>query len=330
MLFYLDLILFTLKRLLTEVISIMTKLKYEVIEEDNGLPIKNIIRSRFNFSSRLMGKLKRQNLVYKNGELTPGWHTVKPGDIISIDFPEEKSDFPPEDIPLEIVYEDDDLLVINKQYGITVHPTKGCPSRTLANGIMHHMLETDQSFKIRFVNRLDTDTSGLLLVGKNSYIQNEITKQMRAKTIDKHYMAVVNGIVEKDEFLIDKPIGRPSQDEIRRAVLAEESGGYPSQTEVKVLERIYSEKFNSQFTIVELHLLTGRTHQIRVHMSSIGHILVGDSLYGDTHLDLINRQALHAYRLSLTHPITKERLDLSSNLPDDIQNLIQRLRSVKA
>ena len=308
----------------------MAKLKYEVVEEDNGLSIKNIIRSRFNFSSRLMGKLKRQNLVYKNGEITPGWHTVKPGDIISIDFPKEKSDFPPEDIPLEIVYEDDDLLVINKQYGITVHPTKGCPSHTLANGIMHHMLKTDQSFKIRFINRLDTDTSGLLLVGKNSYIQNEITKQMRAKTIDKHYIAVVNGIVEKDEFLIDKPIGRPSQDEIRRAVLAEESGGYPSQTEVKVLERIYSEKFDSQFTIVELHLLTGRTHQIRVHMGSIGHILVGDSLYGDTHLDLINRQALHAYRLSLTHPITKERLDLRSNLPDDIQNLIQRLRSVKA
>lgn len=308
----------------------MTKLKYEVVEEDNGLPIKNIIRTRFNFSSRLMGKLKRQNLVYKNGEITPGWHTVKHGDIISIDFPEEKSDFPPEDIPLEIVYEDDDLLVINKQYGITVHPTKGCPSHTLANGIMHHMLETDQSFKIRFINRLDTDTSGLLLVGKNSYIQNEITKQMRVKTIDKHYIAVVNGIVEKDEFLIDKPIGRPSPAEIRRSVLSEESGGYPSQTEVKVLERIYSEKFNSQFTIVELHLLTGRTHQIRVHMSSIGHILVGDSLYGDTHLDLINRQALHAYRLSLTHPITKERLDLRSNLPDDIQNLIQRLRSVKA
>lgn len=308
----------------------MAKLKYEVIEEDNGLPIKNIIRSRFNFSSRLMGKLKRQNLVYKNDKITPGWHTVKPGDIISIDFPDEKSDFPPEDIPIEIVYEDDDLLVINKQYGITVHPTKGCPSHTLANGIMHHMLETDQSFKIRFINRLDTDTSGLLIVGKNSYVQNEITKQMRAKTIDKHYIAVVNGIVDEDEFLIDKPIGRPSEDEIRRAVLAEESGGYPSQTEVKVLERIYSENPDLQFTVIELHLLTGRTHQIRVHMSSIGHILVGDSLYGDTHLDLIDRQALHAYRLSLTHPITKEKLDLRSNLPDDIRNLIQKLRSAKA
>ena len=308
----------------------MAKLTYEVRDGDNGLPIKNIIRTRFNFSSRLVGKLKRQNLVYKNGELTPGWHTVKPGDIISIDFPEEKSDFPPENIPLDIVYEDDDLLVINKQYGITVHPTKGCPSHTLANGIMHHMLETDQSFKIRFINRLDTGTSGLLLVGKNSYSQNEITKQMRAKTIEKHYIAVVNGIVEEDEFLIDKPIGRPSQDEIRRDVLAEESGGYPSQTEVKVLERIYSENPNFQFTVVELHLLTGRTHQIRVHMSSIGHILVGDSLYGDAHPDLIDRQALHAYRLALVHPITKERLDLRSNLPEDIQNLIKKIRSAKA
>lgn len=195
---------------------------------------------------------------------------------------------------------------------------------------MHHMLETGQSFKIRFINRLDTDTSGLLLVGKNSYSQNEITKQMRAKTIEKHYIAVVNGIVEEDEFLIDKPIGRPSQDEIRRAVLAEESGGYPSQTEVKVLERIDSENPNFQFTVVELHLLTGRTHQIRVHMSSIGHILVGDSLYGDTHPDLIDRQALHAYRLALVHPITKERLDLRSNLPEDIQNLIKKIRSAKA
>ncbi len=303
----------------------MAKFTHIIEKEDAGLPIKKIIRAKFNFSSRLMGQIKRGNLVYRNGSPAPGWHTVDIGDVITVDLPEEKSNFIPEDIPLDIVYEDNDLLVINKQNGITVHPTKGCPNHTIANGIMRHMLDTDQSFKIRFINRLDTDTSGLLLVGKNSYSQNEVTKQMRAGTVEKHYIAVVCGRVAENDFVIDKPIGRPSPDEIRRSVLDVDEGGYPSKTKVHVLERLKHPSTGEEFTLVDLKLLTGRTHQIRVHMSSIGHTLVGDWLYGDDHSDLIKRQALHAYRLSLTHPVTGKPLSLRSNLPDDISNLIEFL-----
>lgn len=300
----------------------MAKFKYIASNEDTGLPIKKIIRSQFNFSGRLMGQIKRGNLVYRNGSPVPCWHTVDIGDIITIDLPEERSDFAPENIPLDIVYEDDDLLVINKQNGITVHPTKGCPNHTIANGIMTHMLNSDQSFKIRFINRLDTDTSGLLLVGKNSYSQNEIAKQMRAGTVEKHYIAVVCGIISEDEFIIDKPIGRPSPDEIRRSVLDVDLGGCPSRTKVNVLERLQHPLTGEHFTLVELKLLTGRTHQIRVHMNYIGHTLVGDWLYGDNHGDLIGRQALHACRLSLTHPVTGNPLSLKSDLPEDISKLV--------
>lgn len=306
----------------------MAKFKHVIENEDAGLPIKKIIRSRFNFSSRLMGQIKRGNLVYKNGYPVPGWHTVVPGDVITVNLPEEKSNFPPEDIPLDIVYEDDDLLVINKQYGVTVHPTKGCPNHTIANGIMNHMLDTHQSFKIRFINRLDTDTSGLLLVGKNSYSQNEVTKQMRAGTVDKHYIAVVCGAFNKEmgtEFIIDKPIGRPSPDEIRRSVLEVDKGGSPSQTKVKILKNLKHPLTDEDFTLVDLKLLTGRTHQIRVHMDSIGHTLVGDWLYGDDHKDLIGRQALHAYKLTLIHPVAKTPLSLTSDLPKDISSLIEYL-----
>ena len=147
-----------------------------------------------------MSKLKYQHLVFLNGEEVAGWITPEVGDEISIKLPEEKSDFPAENIPIYPVYEDDDLLIINKQPGVTVHPTKGHPSHTIANGLMTYMDKTSQAFKVRFVNRLDMDTTGLLIIAKNSHAQDEVTKQMKAKTTEKRYKAIVNGIVEEDEF----------------------------------------------------------------------------------------------------------------------------------
>ena len=246
------------------------------------------------------------------------------GDVISIDLPEETSDFPEEDIPIYPVFEDDDILILNKQPGVTVHPTKGHPSGTLANGLMKYMRETNQSFKIRFVNRLDMDTTGLLIVAKNAHAQEEITKQMKANTTEKRYKAVVNGIVKEDKFTINLPIGRPDPDHVVRAVMME--GGYDSVTHVKVLERIPDENHpDGGYTLVELLLETGRTHQIRVHMSHLGHALVGDHLYGGENPDLLHRQALHSYQLTINHPITKERITLEAPLPDDIQQLINKI-----
>ena len=160
----------------------MSQFQYIVTKEDREAErsVKELVRANFTFSSRLMTKLKQKHLVKLNGETMQWWITPEAGDIITATLPEEKSDFPPEDIPIAVVYEDADLLVINKQPGVVVHPTKGKPCHTIANGLMQKMLEEDENYKIRFVNRLDMNTSGLLIVAKNSHAQDALTKPMNA------------------------------------------------------------------------------------------------------------------------------------------------------
>ena len=298
----------------------MSEFKYRVTKEDHDLPVKKLVRTKFTFSSRLMTKLKKNNLIFLNGKPVQGWITPAEGDLISVKMPVERSNFPAEDIPISPVYEDDDLMIINKQPGITVHPTKGHPVHTLANGIMKYMEDTNQMFKIRFINRLDMDTSGLIAVGKNSHAQDDLVKQMQANTIRKRYIAIVNGIVDKDDFTINLPIGRPDPDDVRRYVTEE---GYPSVTHVHVLKRYPKD---SGYTLVELLLETGRTHQIRVHMTHLGHPLVGDELYGGNNPDLINRQALHSYRLTFCHPVTGKEITVTAPLPEDMNQVIEKLK----
>lgn len=290
-------------------------------EQEEDLTINQILRRNFNFSSRFKTKIKFQKLVDLNGEQTPGFIRPKAGDTILVRLPEETSDFPAEDIPVHPLYEDEDLLIIDKQPGITVHPTKGHPDHTLANGIMKYMQDTNQSFKIRFANRLDMDTSGIVIVAKNANCQNGISLQMRAQSTVKKYRAVVKGSVTEDNFTIHLPIGRPAPDEIRRCVLSkEDKEAKDAITDVEVLER-----YGEEYTLVQLTLKTGRTHQIRVHLSHIGHPIVGDDLYGgaDPHMD---RQALHSCYLEFTHPMTEERLKISSELPEDIRQCIDRMK----
>ncbi|MEG0392423.1 MAG: RluA family pseudouridine synthase, partial [Anaerovoracaceae bacterium] len=258
---------------------------YIVTKEDaqKELPIRELLRQNFSFSSRLRTKLKKHKSVYLNGESVPGWITPKAGDEIKIFIPEEQSHFPPEPIPIDPVFEDTDLLIINKQPGVIVHPTSGHPIHTIANGVTQYMIDTNQSFKIRFVNRLDMDTSGLLVLGKNSHAQDDYVKQMQKNQVEKRYVAIVKGIIEEDGT-VDAPLGRPDPERVQRGVM---EGGKPSITHYKVLER-----FDKGYTMVELLLETGRTHQIRVHMSHIGHPIVGDHLYGGENINLIGRQAL--------------------------------------
>lgn len=295
----------------------MTDFIHKVTPEDEGLELREIMREHFDFSARLRNRIKREKLVLVNGVSTPGWKKPAVGDIISITLPDETSGFEPQNIPLEIVYEDDDLMIINKQPGLIVHPTKGHPSGTVANALMYYMEQTGKPFKIRFVNRLDMDTSGLLVVAKNSYCQNDYTNQMKENTVEKRYKAIVRGIVESDEGTIDLPIGRPDPDHVRRCVM---EGGAPSVTHYKVLDR-----YNG-YSLVELLLETGRTHQIRVHMSHIGHPVLGDWLYEGLNPNLIDRQALHAAELTFTHPITKERVTFRAPLPEDIKRAIDLLK----
>ncbi len=292
--------------------------QYVVTKQDSDLSVSGILRRRTTFSMRLRTKLKQQNLIFLNGETVDIRVIPKVGDVITVTLPEETSDFIAEDIPIHTVFEDEHILVLNKQAGVITHPTKTQPSHTLANGLMKYMQDANQSFKIRFVNRLDMDTTGLLIVAKTAQAQENISGQMKADTTEKRYQAVVHGVVEKDAFTIDLPVGRPDPESPKRAVMA--AGGDPSVTHVRVLERF------AAHTLVELRLETGRTHQIRVHMSHIGYPLVGDTLYGESS-PLINRQALHSCRLAIDHPTTKERLTLETPLPEDIQALLGKIRN---
>lgn len=291
----------------------MTEFYHKVTTEDEGKELREIMREHFDFSSRLRNRIKREKLVMVDGVSTPGWKKPVVGAEIRITLPDETSGFEPQNIPLDIVYEDDDLMIINKQPGLIVHPTKGHPTGTVANALMYYMEQTGKPFKIRFVNRLDMDTSGLLVVAKNSYTQNDYTKQMKENTVEKRYIAVVKGIVESDEGTIDLPIGRPDPDHVRRGVMED---GAPSVTHYKVLDR-----YNG-YSLVELLLETGRTHQIRVHMSHIGHPVLGDWLYEGLNPLLIDRQALHAAKLTFTHPITKKRMTFEAPIPEDIKKAI--------
>ncbi len=294
----------------------MTEFYHKVTTEDEGLELREIMREHFDFSARLRNRIKREKLVMVDGISTPGWKKPPVGAEIRITLPDETSGFEPQNIPLDIVYEDDDLMIINKQPGLIVHPTKGHPTGTVANALMYYMEQTGKPFKIRFVNRLDMDTSGLLVVAKNSYTQNDYTKQMKENTVEKRYVAVVKGIVESDEGTIDLPIGRPDPDHVRRGVMED---GAPSVTHYKVLDR-----YNG-YSLVELLLETGRTHQIRVHMSHIGHPVLGDWLYEGLNPLLIDRQALHAAKLTFTHPMTKERVTFEAPIPEDMKTAIDKL-----
>ena len=313
----------------------MEKFTFTVSEEEAGLPLKKIIRNKYHFSSRLMTKIKYQDLLMLNGKTVPGYIVPKEGDIVTVSIPDEKSHFEPEDIPVEVVYEDKDILVINKQAGVTCHPTKGHPNHTMANAITKYMEDKDEIFKIRFINRLDMDTSGILMIGKNGYAQAEINKQMSNGLTEKKYIAILLGEIKNEgdsPILIDLPIGRPFDDSKKRAVITDDSvTSYPSKTIIEVLQA------SNGLSLVEITLLTGRTHQIRVHTSHIGHPVLGDPLYGDPEkeaelfgsnpsggdqvLSVPKRQMLHAKSFGFIHPVTGEKLTVTAPLPSDMEEI---------
>ena len=301
----------------------MAKYEHTVTTEESGLTINQILRMNYKFSARFRTKMKYQSLVDLNGTPTPGYIKPGVGDVIGVRLPDEKSDFTPEDIPLDIIFEDDDLILINKQPGIIVHPTKGHPEHTIANAVMKYMQDSGQSFKVRFANRIDMDTTGIIIVAKNANAQNELSSQMRRNTVVKKYYALVEGVVKEDHFEINLPVGRPDQVSIRREVMSE--GGKNALSEVRVIER-YNSKEYGPHTLVEVILHTGRTHQIRVHLSHIGHIITGDILYGGSN-QLMQRQALHAYYIEFDHPVTKDRVIFRTGLPDDIKDAIEKLKN---
>lgn len=226
----------------------------------------------------------------------------------------------PEDIPLDIVYEDESLLVINKPAGLVVHPGSGNWSGTLMNALLHHVPGIGEVPRAGIVHRLDKDTSGLLVVAKTLEAQTDLVRQLQARTVKRQYYALVKGVVRRDNG-IDAPIGRHPVHRTKMAIVPESRGGKPAITRYRILEQF------THCTLVECSLETGRTHQIRVHMASINHSLVGDQVYGkpDPRLPPFPRQALHATRLGLVHPLGGRIMQWEVPMPEDMRELIESL-----
>ena len=293
--------------------------KYNLIsytsEEDSTL--KEILLDKLNFSVRSLSKMKREQSVLINGEFKKPSTSVKKGDLIEVKIDEDMANFEPQDLNLEILYDDFDIIMVNKPPFMVVHPTKSHYDKTIANGVTDYIIKKNEKVKVRFVNRLDMNTSGLVIVAKNAYAHHTLSLDMSNDDVEKKYITVVKGIVKDDEGTINEPIYRPTEDSIKRVV---DERGQASVTHYKVLERL------DDATVLEVKLESGRTHQIRVHMSHIGHGIIGDELYGYEDENLINRQALHAYSLVFNQPRTKERLEFKADLPNDIKHLIEKLR----
>lgn len=227
----------------------------------------------------------------------------------------------PEDIPLDIVYEDETLLVINKPAGLVVHPGSGNWSGTLMNALLHHVPGIEQIPRAGIVHRLDKETSGLLVVAKTLEAQTDLVRQLQARTVHRHYQAVAAGVMKKDGG-VDSPIGRHPVQRIKMAIVPENRGGKPAVTWYRIMENF------AYCTFIECSLETGRTHQIRVHMASINHPLVGDQVYGKNNplLPPFHRQALHATRLGLVHPLTGLKVHWEVPMPEDMRQLLDTLR----
>ena len=293
--------------------------KYNVISYtcDEECTLKEILLDKLQFSVRSLSKMKREQSVLVNGNFTKPSTKIKKGDLIEVKIEEDMANFEPQDLNLDILYDDFDIIMVNKPPFMVVHPTKSHNDKTIANGVTDYIIKQNEKVKIRFVNRLDMNTSGLVIVAKNAYAHHTLSLDMGENKVEKKYITVVKGIV-KDAFgTINAPIYRPTEDSVKRVV---DERGQASVTHYKVLERL------NDATVLEVKLETGRTHQIRVHMAYIGHGIIGDELYGYVDEALINRQALHAYSLAFEQPRTKEELKFEAKLPKDIEELIQKLK----
>ncbi len=277
----------------------------------NGKSLKEVLRGEAGISSRLLKTSKKTNAILLNGIPSKINKIVYEGDVVSL-MMNEKSNIEAEEMDLDIVYEDDDVLVINKDPFVLVHPTKNVKSGTLLNGLIKYSLSKGESYKPHLVNRLDRDTSGLLIVGKNAYSHYELMKEMEESKLEKKYLAICKGGFKNKSGLIDLKISDKKHEGINR-ILSDD--GKKAETVFRVIED------SGDLALVELELITGRTHQIRLHMSEIGHPLVGDSLYGSFALDLLNRQALHAYSLKFRSP-RRELVEIKTELPEDMKKVL--------
>lgn len=286
-----------------------------------GLRLDKAVADFTELSRSLANEQIKNGQILVNGQAKKAKYAVKEGDVISYEVPElEEVEYVAEALPLEIVYQDEDVAVVNKPQGMVVHPSAGHTSGTLVNALMYHIKDLsgiNGVLRPGIVHRIDKDTSGLLMIAKNDQAHLALADELKDKKSLRKYWAIVHGNLPNDRGVIEAPIGRSEKDRKKQAVTAK---GKPALTRFQVLERF------GDYTLVELQLETGRTHQIRVHMAYIGHPVAGDEVYGPRKTLKGHGQFLHARTLGFTHPRTGEVLEFTSEVPAIFQETLAKLR----
>lgn len=298
----------------------------EFTVSEGSVRLDAAVSQELNISRGFAAELIDQGKVLINGELSKKSNKVKTGDVISVEMPDLAEPVAiPQNIPLDIVFEDDDLLVVNKPKGMVVHPAPGNPDGTLVNALLYHCKGTlsgiNGVMRPGIVHRIDKDTSGLLIVAKNDVSHQFLAEQIKEHTFTREYRAVVYGNIKMDSGKIDAPIGRDPKNRQRMAIVYVNSK--PAITHYEVLQRF------DGFTLMKFRLETGRTHQIRVHMASIGHPLAGDPLYGPKKaITELKGQCLHAGLIGFIHPKTKVYMEFTSDLPEYFTSYLKKLKEI--
>ena len=300
----------------------------KINEESVGKRIDSFIPSiKKDISRSMVQKLIEEKNIKVNGKETKHSYKLKLNDEIEISIPEAKEiDLKAQDIPLDIIYEDDDIIVINKPKGMVVHPANGNPDGTLVNAVMAICKDSLSGIggEIRpgIVHRLDKDTSGAIIVAKNDKAHVNLSEQLKEHKVKKTYLALVRGIIKENEATINMPISRSNKDRKKMDVNKE---GKEAITHFKVLGR-----YKNKYTLLQINLETGRTHQIRVHLSYIGYPIIGDEVYSNGKNEWgIKGQCLHAWKLEFMHPITKEKISLEAEIPEYLKNILKELEEEK-
>ena len=295
------------------------------IQEEQQMRLDKYLTEQFPEQTRsYLQKLIKDGEILVNGKTVKAGYQLTKGDEVSVNIPEPKElDVEPQQMDLDIVYEDEDVILINKPKGMVVHPAPGHTTDTLVNGLLYHCKDNLSGIngvaRPGIVHRIDRDTTGILIVCKNDMSHNSIAAQLKEHSITRRYRALVHGNVKNDTGTVEGPIGRHPVD--RKKMAINERNGKPAVTHYTVLERF------GNYTLIECVLETGRTHQIRVHMTSIGHPLVGDEVYGPAKCPFkLQGQSLHAMVLGFVHPRTGEYMEFSADLPAYFEDLLRKLR----